>query len=192
MDYLYDLFISYKRDGYSGLWVQNHFYPALEGWLVQELGTASIAFDQIQEPGKKWPEELRERLLHSRLLVCIWSAPYFRSDWCLAEWKSMAAREELFKGTLPSPLIYPIVYADGEHFPPEAKTTSAEVDLHEYGYPNVEFSRTPEYLRFHDKVKIIAQKLARRISQVPPWEAGWPVVDITRLPVPPPMDKPQQ
>jgi hypothetical protein len=177
MSYEWDVFLSYPRKGNSGDWVRNHFHSELVGALDQELvDQPNVYFDQNQAPGVHWPNHLRRALLRSKVLVAVWSPPYFRSPWCLAEWSSMRAREQHLRlaGNTGHELVYPVVFWDGQNFPREARETMWH-DLSEFSLPSPEFSKTTAYVDFQRRIQRVAAEVAARLKAAPPWEAGWPV-----------------
>jgi hypothetical protein len=179
MGYRYDLFISYSRRGNVLGWVKNHLYPVLKSCLEDELPRRpEIFIDDRLEVGGNWPNELANALLHSRMLLAVWSPPYFRSSWCLAEWQSMVKRQELLgMGTRqnPSGLVYPVVFSDGEHFPNEARVIQGVTSFKEWQFPYPQFRETAAYLDFHAAVSATSSYLAGRINTVPDWCPDWPV-----------------
>lgn len=178
MPYEYDVFLSYPRQGNSGDWVRNHFYAELRGFLDEELvESPRIYFDEAQPPGVRWPQNLRKALLRSKVLVAVWSPPYFRSEWCLAEWQSMRAREaHLCIGGAENPqgLVFPVVFWDGENFPEEARETQWH-DLSRFSLPSPEFARTAEFVEFQRRMQNVARAIAKLLATAPPWQDGWPV-----------------
>jgi hypothetical protein len=137
-----------------------------------------VFVDEQLEVGQYWPDELEHVLSHSRYLLAVWAPPYFTSAWCMAEWQSMRERERVLG--IPGPrttrgLVYPVVFADGDSFPQEARQVQARVDLSRFGFPYPQFSQTPTYLEFHAKVKAIAEDLAMRLPLAPPWQGNWPI-----------------
>ena len=137
MDYEWDVFVSYPRHGQVGRWVHNHFSPVLRECLDSVLPQQPRMFiDDGIATGQIWSNELRHALLHSRLLVAVWTPPFFRSPWCMTEWESMLAREAVLAGGRPPRgLVYPIVFSDGDHFAPRAKQTQYRRDLTAFAYP---------------------------------------------------------
>lgn len=179
MGYVWDVFISYRRTQNVTGWVRNHLFPVLQNCLEDELDRAPKVFldDQI-EVGDYWPDALSGVLATSRYLLAVWSPPYFTSAWCVAEWQSMRARERALG--IPGPgrprgLVYPVVYSDGESFPPEARAVQDRRDLSAFGFPYPQFSQTPAYLEFHATVRSIAAELAASLGDAPPWQAEWPI-----------------
>ncbi|MER8595735.1 toll/interleukin-1 receptor domain-containing protein [Mesorhizobium sp. M1182] len=138
-----------------------------------------IWYDEDQRPGLNWPLNLQQALLHSRLLVAVWSPPYFRSPWCMAEWQSMLARERtLGLSTVQNPLglVYPVVFADGIHFPQEARDVQSRIDLSTWGIPFPQFKKTEEYQQFWALMRQVATQIAVHLSSIPPWSPGWPIL----------------
>jgi hypothetical protein len=160
-------------------WVRNHLSPVLKNCLEDEMDRPPDVFvDEQLEVGQYWPNELEQILSHSRYLLAVWAPPYFTSAWCMAEWQSMVARERLLG--IPGPqttrgLIYPVVFADGDSFPLEARQVQARVDLTRFGFPYPQFSQTSAYLDFHTNVRAIAKDLAERLPLAPPWQENWPI-----------------
>ncbi|MGE4061546.1 MAG: TIR domain-containing protein [Sphingomonadales bacterium] len=180
MSYQYDIFLSYPRAGATGEWVRNHFRPVLEECLDLEMPVPpAIWYDEDQRPGVNWPLNLQQALLHSRLLVAVWSPPYFRSQWCVGEWQSMLARQRaLGLSTVQNPLglVYPVVFADGIHFPQEARDIQSRRDLSIWGIPFPQFRKTTAYQEFWTRMREVAAEIAAHLSMVPPWSPGWPVL----------------
>jgi hypothetical protein len=185
-DYLYDVFISYRRRPPMGDWVRNHFYPLVEQRLPDCLPVeheTSIFIDWDIETGAVWPAKLLQALKTSRCILAIWSPEYFRSPWCRAEWETMLERSKRVNAANslnPARLIYPVVFSDGEHFPAEAKDTQQR-DLRKWNIPHPSFKETRDYVDFDREVQSLCQELGAMIRQAPPWE-DWPAA------TPPPMD----
>lgn len=194
MPYRYDIFLSYPRAGHAGEWVHEHFFPLLRDCLAGQLPRApSIFVDTKLEPGVQWPDELRRALLDSRLLVAVWTPPFFLSEWCMAEWTSMLAREDRLRaqGNLPHRgLVYPVVYSDGQHFDQRAKLTQYQTSLSSFTSPFPSFRQTSGYTDFHAAMVTIAQEIEAQLAQVPPWEGDWPI-ELPKPGPPDPMGLPQ-
>ena len=190
MPYTWDVFISYRRTHNVTGWVRNHLHPVLERCLEDELDREPRVFvDSQMEVGRYWPEELAGVLSETRYLLTVWSPPYFTSPWCVAEWQSMREREKLLgipRHGETRGLIYPVVYADGNSFPEEARAVQSRFDLSEYGFPYEQFNRTDAYLEFHAKVRSIAVDLAGRLNSAPSWQADWPACRPEAYPSPQP------
>ncbi|MGI3226040.1 TIR domain-containing protein [Streptomyces sp. GTA36] len=185
MDYEWDVFISYCHRGHVKDWVINHFHHELKLCLEDELPQDPRIFIDFEIPvGSQWPDRLANALSKSRCLVPIWSPPYFRSEWCMAEWASMREREDLMRNpNSPTPLlIYPIIFSDGDHFPEEAKNTQYFHNLSEYGHDREQFRETPDYLAFQKEMRKVARTIAEGIQNSPEWQEEWPIVRPTNLP----------
>jgi TIR domain len=189
--YAFDVFLSYRRSGpgNSGQWVRNHFHPLLRDCLADQLGWAPRVFLDVEtETGTIWPDHLEHALLRSRMLVCVWTPPYFRSPWCLAEWETMQARERLLDGRLDCALVYPVVFSDSDSFPPAARSRQAR-DLKPWSNPFPAFRDSRDYDDLYKEMTGIAIELAGMLPRTPPWTDGWPVCR-PAAPTPPPPDLP--
>ncbi len=179
MSYTSDIFISYRRRGDVEQWVQLHFRDRLQQTLTNLMGDEPrVWIDVEQEQGTPWPENIRSALLGSKLLIAIWSPDYFRSEWCMAEWKSMMARQDYVRkngSQMPPALVYPVRYSDGDSFHPDAKLIQCRRDFSQLNYPFETFRDSLKYMDFHDAVHGIAEDLTRWLVDVPPWQADWPV-----------------
>jgi hypothetical protein len=186
-DYEFDVFLSYSRKGSSPKWVHNHFLPKLRDCLIDELGhEVKVFVDQEMEPGDIWPARLARMLGRSKILVSIYSAQYFRSDWCVAEWKSMAAREQalgLASSDLTRGLIFPVLYADSQNFPDYGLDRMWH-DMKGLDNPELMFQQTLDWLEFHKRMRRIATDIEQMLRQVPPWQPDWPIVR-PEVPIPP-------
>jgi hypothetical protein len=181
--YEYDVFISYQRGGTVPAWVRTHFYPRLSELLDDELThEVRVFFDENVQPGGKWPQVLRTALQRTRILVAVCSPKYFQSEWCLAEWHSMARREEMV-GTAARSLIYPVIYSDSRNFPTYAHERRM-LNFRDYNLPAPQFQDSPGYLDFYREVRRMAEELGELVEKAPEWRADWPVD--TPLPEPPP------
>lgn len=184
--YEHDIFVSYSRSPTVGQWVCNHLVPRLEARLGNiSRDKPKIFCDFKIEEGTNWPAELKRQLRGSRLLLTIWSADYFRSRWCMAEWESFQRREAelgLFSDASPQGLVYPVRYADGEHFHPRAKETQCRKDFSTLNYPDEVFRLSPKYMEFDDLVQRMADDLEVRLREIPPWRSDFPIVEPQALP----------
>ena len=179
MAYCSDVFISYRRRGDVEQWVQLHFMPRLRQALYNRLAhEPQLWIDVQQEEGTNWPDNIKDALRNSKLLMAVWSPDYFRSKWCMAEWQSMVARQAVVAANgepMPPSLVYPVKYSDGENFHPDAKVIQCRADLSRLNYPYETFRDSPRYMDFHDLVEQIADDLARWLGTVPPWREDWPL-----------------
>jgi hypothetical protein len=181
MAYEHDIFVSYRRSPTVGLWVQNHLVPRLEARLADIAPVPVRVFcDFKMVEGLNWPAELKRRVLGSSLLLTVWSADYFRSAWCMAEWRSFRDRERLlglFSGELTQGLVYPVRYADGEYFHADALLTLCRKDFSRHNYPDDVFRLSAKYLEFDDLVRDMAADLVARLQAIPPWRNDFPIVE---------------
>ncbi|MEU4739155.1 toll/interleukin-1 receptor domain-containing protein [Actinosynnema sp. NPDC023658] len=178
--YQFDLFISYARRGSVQQWLLNHFHQKLRDCLADQFApTPRVYVDKTMPGAVHWPANLRHALRHSKIMVQLLTPQYFRSPWCVAEWKSMLAREEMLGLASPERsqgLIFPILYSDSENFPMEARTRAWR-DFKEFAYPDPVYQQTHDFIRFHRRVNELAADLVELLQQVPPWQPDWPDVD---------------
>ena len=90
----------------------------------------------------------------------------------------MTAREDalgMASVQRPEGLIYPIVFSDGDLFPPRARNTQYRRDFSNWRYPYEQFKEAAAYLEFHNAVTNVAAELAGHLNRVPEWQDNWPV-----------------
>jgi hypothetical protein len=180
--YRYDVFVSYKREPENKRLVTpwlREVLDRIEYWLRQEMGGHRVAifFDEDSiEVGDDWPSEIRDSLRSAKCLLPVWSPEYFHSSWCMAEWKSFLARENLVSGRAQRPwrLTAPIKFCDGNWFPPEAQRTK-QLDLSVYAATTRAFWSGPRADELDQRIIKFAPTLARIVSEAPEYEADWPV-----------------
>jgi hypothetical protein len=193
MSYEHDIFVSYRRTPTVGGWVQNHLKPRLEARL-NEIAPEPIRvfLDTTMAEGVNLPAALKRHIQRSGVLLAVWSADYFRSAWCMAEWRSFREREVqlgLFSDDDPNGLVYPVRYADGEYFHPEAKLALCRKDFARLNYPDDAFRQSAKYLEFDDLVKEVAADLIAKLATVPAWSDKFPVLEPAPM-APPSLKRP--
>jgi hypothetical protein len=105
----------------------------------------------------------------------------------MAEWRSFREREQilgLFVPDRPQSLIYPIRYADGEHFHPDALLAQCNKDFSRLNYPDDVFRHSPKYIEFDEIVQDMAKDLVKRVQSLPPWRSDFPIVEPAPLQAP--------
>lgn len=192
--YKFDVFISYCRYGSVRNWVLNHFYPKLRDCLADQYAPIpKVYIDKSMPRGVHWPSNLRNALQHSKILVPLFTPPYFESKWCLAEWESMRAREsmlDLANLDRPQGLVYPILYSDSDNFPMAAREIS-RWDFKDLSTPELVFQESRDWPLFHRRVTSVAEDLVELLKQVPDWRPDWPLIEEPEpvLIPPPPMPR---
>ena len=182
MAYQYDAFFSYKRDRESDKWhevVKNK----LEFWLRLELQREDVRifFDtEVIGPGKKWRKEIVSALKQSRCIICVWSPLYFQSKWCYSEWMTFVRREEMANRGL----VMPASFHDGESFPPAAKETQF-LDFSPFANTMPKYWETDDAVQFQPLLQQFAHALADMIRNAPPFDEGFPVVELPDNEIPP-------
>lgn len=180
-DYEYDVFLSYRRSPTSGVWVREHLAPLLSARL-NDIAPANVrlSLDQEIETGANWPEDLKRRLKSSKVLLAVWSADYFRSAWCMAEWESFRSRNQFLvqnNVTVGRNIIYPIRYSDGRFYHEDAKQVQCNHDFSDLNHATDSFRQSAKYLDFDDKVKAVADDLLEHILAAPAWRGDFPIVE---------------
>ncbi len=92
------------------------------GLHKSEVSDEEIGFCAPTMPrGSNWPKELAENLASSRVLVCLYSERYFKSDACGKEFKIFTGRLEDFvrihPKLLPPPVVVPVLWVVPKTFP---------------------------------------------------------------------------
>lgn len=176
--YEYDVFISYRRDGGDAQdWVRNHFHPRLQRILDDNVDYDVKIFLKDSVPvGGKWSEEVREALQRARILIPVCSPKYFRDEGCLAEWHTMAKREQIVAvgAAKPGRLIYPVIFSDSEYYPGYAHERRMR-SFRNWNKPHPQYQNTHEYLDFDRELERMVEELVEIIAQAPPWSSEWPV-----------------
>jgi hypothetical protein len=187
--YHFEVFISYPGRSSVARWLMNHFYPKFKECLADQVAPAPRVFvDKGMSRGVDWSAVLGKALLHSKIMVPLFTPPYFESRWCMAEWESMRARERLLglaSADRPQGLVYPILYSDSNNFPDAAKAIS-RWDFKKLAIPEPVFQKSRDYIRFHRKVTELAEDLVELLKEVPEWQPDWPVIEPPDPPLMPP------
>jgi TIR domain len=178
--YVFDVFISYCRDGSAQRWLMNHFHQKLKECLADQIAPAPRIFvDRSMPKGVSWPSEIAKALRHTKILIPLFTPPYFTSKWCMAEWQTMQAREAVLglrTDERPQALVYPVLYSDSDNFPEEAKNLS-RWDFKKLSTPEPVFQESKDWVLFHHKVTELAEDLVELLKEVPEWQPDWPVIE---------------
>lgn len=171
--YVHDVFLSYPRRGFVEDWVRQLLLPTLEDELGHVLDrTPRIFIDERIRAGERWPTTLRRALLRSRVLVGVWSAPYFRSRWCLAEWRSMHLRA----ARTGSRLVLPLVVRDGDCFHEDAKKTQTTDFKACCAPPHALRNTHPDAMRFYREVqRFVEEQVLPAVQSAPAWSPDFPI-----------------
>jgi len=167
-DYAYHVFISYRRVRPFTEWLEQIFLDVFKGELAEELGEEPRLFwDKEEIPtGATWSDILKEGLRRSCCLVPIWSSQYFRSAWCVSEWKSFAKRGPQ--------LIVPIRWTEGLHHFPESALKVQMADFSRFAYVGRGFKDSPEFFEMQKQTRKFARNVAQAVGDAPTFVAGDP------------------
>lgn len=174
MSYEYDAFFSYKRDRETDAWHET-VKDKLLVWVGQELSRNIRVFFDTEDirTGMRWRRKVGDALLSSKCLICVWSPLYFKSAWCISEWRSFLERGKI----VDRELILPASFFDGETFPEEARDTQF-VDFSEFASTMPRFWDTELAVKFEQHyLKPFAKELARIIRAAPPFKQDFPIVE---------------
>jgi TIR domain len=177
--YEHDVFVSYRRHLPISQWVNDYFYDELSQWLAsayREIPRVFVDTDGI-ETGDSYPKRLRRELLRSAFLVPVWSPSYFESGWCVAELRSMMAREQALQMRTddnPEGLVLAVKFQKGDYVPDYASEIQCR-DYSEWALTAPAFRNSPLYLDFQADVKAFTALIAERLGQAPPWQSDWPI-----------------
>jgi hypothetical protein len=119
MGYRYDVFLSYKQDHEDwNRWVEELFLGCLRDALIAFMSDRwypSICFDKHSfQVGNPLSQEVRGKVIKSRVLICLWSPKYFESEWCREELTIMLQRRIKHQDKI---FILPVPIIDGKRFP---------------------------------------------------------------------------
>jgi len=176
--------VSYRRKDPVLSWLNHHFFPKLCHWLPQfwpaEMPSPRLAKDDEMDTGARWPERLVQMHAGSRCMVAIVSPEYFRSAWCVSEWKAMMAREQYLRVATKNRtrgLIYPVLFCGDATVLPKDAASRQWVDFTRLNFPDEVFRYHPTYVDFDQAVQDVARELANMIRGVPARER-WPEIKI--------------
>ena len=183
MGYQHDIFISYRRNAETVLWLEEHFLPLLELRVEMELGRKPAVYvDTAVESGAAWPARLGQALGTSRILLALWTRNYLSSIWCTSEFTHMVDRAQkagLNTAAHPYGLVVPAFIHDGDSFP----STLAHIQHFEIQKCfNVRMARTSALAEELDgHLAAQAPAIVQCIDCAPPWDAAWTAMAAGRL-----------
>lgn len=178
MDYVNDVFISYKRqDEWTG-WVRGPFRKLLKAYLTQELGTEPRIFvDDAIPVGADQAMALGDNLARSKVMIGVFSADYFGSEWCLHELDLMAGRAIATNTVGPNQgIIIPALVQDGHRIPSPIDVLQ-RIDLGEWRRVGIN-ETWPTYPGFSEGMKGLAEVVGKAVLGAPNFDVAW-VTDCT-------------
>jgi TIR domain len=172
----HDIFISYRRDPETLVWITEHFIPLLKLRVEMELGRQPIIFvDNQIESGTSWPQSLGSALGASRTLIVLWTGNYLSSIWCTEELSHMLVREKeekLRTGSRPYGVVIPAFIHDGDRFPLELNYIQ-RFEIQKCF--NVRMARnSPRAEELDAALSAQAPAIAASIVNAPRWRKSWP------------------
>jgi hypothetical protein len=170
--YLYDAFISYKRDPAFDVWMTT-VVAILGSELQGYLGRDAALFFDVREikTGDAWDDSLRLALRTSKCLVSFVSLAYFGSPWCCAEFETFRVR--------PGKVIVPIaVHTAGGRLKDRPELSSLQyLDVQKYHQSSPVFWQNPTLAtEFEALLRSRVSDVITLIERAPPFQSDFPVV----------------
>jgi hypothetical protein len=172
MEYINDVFISYKRGWINEQWLEEIFLPFFREYLNEVLDHKPVIFVDKTGlvAGVDFDDQIFKNLVLSRSFVSIWSPPYFRrSEWCVKEFLTMKYQQQLYKidvdGTPPT-LIWPLLLRKLNPVP----TMIEKIQYLDYSDFNVigePFFKSELFLKFQQKLSNDVNLIAHIINNAP-------------------------
>ena len=183
MDYIYDIFISYRRDDLTKIWIEKLFMPILESHVFLELGRPPTFYiDEQIESGVTWPIALGKALGLSRIIIVLWSKTYLNSVWCTCEISHMLEREiKTGLRTLQRPdgLVFPTIIHDGETMP--INLSSIQKFEIQDCFNQKMSPDSPRAEILSEKLKPLAKSLAWSIENSPQYQDNWQIESVNEF-----------
>ena len=181
MAYQYDVFLSYNRKFPHGDWVNDIFYPLFKPYLEEALNIKSVKIFKDTtdiKSGQAWEKKIKNAVIHSKIMVSIFSPAYFNSEWCKREFAIMDYRQRQC-GFLtienPNGLIIPLKIFDGEHFPEYANSLQI-FDCNNFNRVGA-VKQSPLYIEFQGMLQKWVEDVAIAYNNVPEWNDAWKHAD---------------
>lgn len=175
MGYIYDIFISYRRNDLTKKWIADHFAPLIKHHVQLELGyEPEIFIDSQLESGTSWPISLGRALGSSRTIIPLWTKMFLESRWCSCEISHMLDREIKygFRSTAnPEGLIFPTILHDGETMPPDLATIQ-KTEIQDCYSVRMSID-SPKAEILDDKLRLLGKPIANAIKSAPQWDSAW-------------------
>jgi hypothetical protein len=173
---VHDIFISYRRNPETHVWITEHFLPLLALRVEFELGRKPAVYTDNQvESGTSWPASIGSALGHSRVLIALWTGNYLTSVWCAEELSHMLARESasgLRTAANPHGVVIPVFIHDGEKFPANLRHIQ-HFEIQKCF--NVRMARNSPRAEELDAILAAeAPAIAASINLAPTWKKTWP------------------
>ncbi len=167
-DYHYDIFVSYDHRTLVAESAQA-IVSGLRSELELYLSDVKIFFDVTEiYPAVAWADEIRDALLHSKMLLAIVTPVYFQSSFAVTEFLTFSRRSDL----VGKELILPIVLR-GHDFPDYFFERYAYADLSKLVVTGRRYTKTGE---FQLQIRNLASRIIELLEEIPPFDPDWPEV----------------
>jgi hypothetical protein len=183
VDYRHDVFISYARSGPSLGWVRDVLVPRLRDELVEAHSRELTVFcDEQIEDGARWPDELREALGASRLLVPVIGHAFRRSAWC--SWELETMRRRAAAQPKHAAIILPVLIGDAHDLPTWLADIQTRFDVRGQHYTDAAFRESQDFVAVARLITKLAQTIGGVVDAAPAWSADFPM-EQPPAPIPP-------
>ncbi len=179
MAYKYDVFLSYYRsDENHANWVDNTFYSLFKTFLSDALNKKVEVFKDTNDilSGQEWNMKIREGLIHSKIMIPIFSPGYFRSEWCKKELAVMDYRQiscGYMSAANPDGIVVPMRVRDGEFFPGSVTSRMQIRDFNDCFRVGIEINKPPIFYKFQDQLDSWVKDVAYAYNKAPDWNDDW-------------------
>lgn len=153
----YDVFISYRRGGPIGEWLEEDFLPLLRSGLTDALGRDAEVFVDLAEvsTGDPLVPQREEALTGARSMVALLTPAYFQSVACRREWL-------LFQHARPGRIIPLLVGGSFDKLPPEARELQI-ADFREFTLLGLR--KDESYVAFQRELRHVVEQTALVIER---------------------------
>lgn len=179
MAYKHIAFLSYKFNDHSDYWhVQTK--DLLVDYLRKKLGLpdANLFFVKSSNvPTGTVDDMLSDAAQASKVVIAFFSPSYFRSKWCIAEFRTFLEREDALQlqpGTLAFAFRLTPVYGI-----PEWARNLHHTDLSKYFVLHKQFWSSDHGAKLKEELQRHASHIAQKIMDAPEYHPGFPKFDVS-------------
>lgn len=136
------------------------FYEDLNRDLLQlepQVGAAGFFDDKGIQTGSSWKPVLNQALANCRVLICVYSPAFFRSEYCGKEWQVFSSRLDNYlvdgEPAPPPPLILPVLFNAPEDMKGLFPDVAKDIQRDDGDYPDDYRENGLRYLLQRDSKK---------------------------------------
>ena len=153
----YDVYLSFAHGGVVSDWVEDVFLPSLSEALSMRLKYQPNVFllKSSLSQNSAWNAEMSEAIERSRTMISFLTPSYFRSEWCMAEWR-------YFEKSTSDQMKLPLSLV-GQELMPRDFTVEPEFDFSQL--LNSGILKSNRRSEFEAKINLVADWVTSRLSQ---------------------------